>query len=377
MSVALTRRALLPLILTLGCHKQAPRAVPADLSVARLSAAQASAAKLEVEPASEHQVAFGVHAKGRVVLRDLESAHVFSPVTGRVVRIEAPTWRVRDGSRAPGGDCVGRRWAGLLRPGEGATPTSPPPAPSSNDSASCSTRRRRPARIWKRLRRPPRNPRGAGARTHKARLLRASAHNGAAQEYVLRAPIDGEIMARNVSPGVEVQGEYAGGTTSSCSPSETWIRSWLMRTCSRWIWRASRWAHPPASRLRPTRAPAFAASVEWVADMLEAQTRTARVRCAMPNPDRRLKPEMFAAVTIASGGTTRLALARSALLRLGDQTVAFVEVSPPGAGVREFQRRPVAVADEGGGVFVPITRGINPGDRVVTRGAILLSGMIQ
>jgi hypothetical protein len=57
--------------------------------------------------------------------------------------------------------------------------------------------------------------------------------------------------------------------------------------------------------------------------------------------------------------------------------VAFVEVSAPGAGVREFQRRPVAVGEEGGGGFVPITRGITAGDRVVTSGGILLSGMIQ
>ena len=346
MSVALTRRALLPLILTLGCHEQAPRAVPADLSVARLSAAQASAAKLEVEPASEHQVAFGVHATGRVVLRDLESAHVFSPVTGRVVRIKAPLGAYVT-AHAPlaviASADVGQAFSDLEK--------------ANADFAAASAELKRQRELFDAqaaARKDPEAAQAAAAKSRaelerarqKARLLRASAYNGAAQEYVLRAPIDGEILARNVSPGVEVQGEYAGGTIVELFTIGN-LDPILVEADVFEVDLARIKVGASASvEVAAYPGAAFAARVEWVADMLEAQTRTARVRCALPNPDRKLKPEMFAAVTIASGGTTRLALARSALLRLGDQTVAFVEVSPPGAGVREFQRRPVAVADE-------------------------------
>jgi cobalt-zinc-cadmium efflux system membrane fusion protein len=31
------------------------------------------------------------------------------------------------------------------------------------------------------------------------------------QEHTLRAPIDGDVIARSANPGTEVQGQYSGG----------------------------------------------------------------------------------------------------------------------------------------------------------------------
>jgi cobalt-zinc-cadmium efflux system membrane fusion protein len=369
--------AVLVLLPTLACHKEVATAMPADLSVARLSAAQVSAAKLEVQPAAERPVGFGVHTTGRVVLRDLGTAHVFSPVTGRVVRIEAAVGAyVKAGATLAviASADVGQAFSDVEK--------------ATADFAAAGAELKRQRELFQAqaaARKDLEAAQAAAAKSraeldrahHKARLLRSSARDGDAQEYVLRAPIDGEVLARNVSPGVEVQGEYAGGnvvelfTIGNLDPILVEADAFevdLARIKVGALVSVEVAAYPGL---------AFAAKVEWVADTLDPQTRTARVRCALPNPDRKLKPEMFATVTIASGGTTRLALPRSALLRLGDQMFAFVETSPPGAAMRDFQRRPVAVDEQEGGPFVPITRGIAPRDRVVTSGAILLSGMIQ
>ncbi len=31
------------------------------------------------------------------------------------------------------------------------------------------------------------------------------------QTYTLAAPVDGEVLMRNINPGIEVQGQYTGG----------------------------------------------------------------------------------------------------------------------------------------------------------------------
>jgi len=44
----------------------------------------------------------------------------------------------------------------------------------------------------------------------------------------------------------------------------------------------------------------FRGRADWLSDMLDPVTHTAKVRCQIANPDRALKPEMFATVTFPS-----------------------------------------------------------------------------
>jgi cobalt-zinc-cadmium efflux system membrane fusion protein len=94
------------------------------------------------------------------------------------------------------------------------------------------------------------------------------------------------------------------------------------------------------------------------------------------NPTRKLKPEMYATVTIGVPGVEALAVPLTAILRLADQTVVFVEQGATPDGRRRFVRRVVAAGDDEGTSLVPVTHGLQPGEKVVTSGAILLSGML-
>jgi membrane fusion protein, heavy metal efflux system len=120
----------------------------------------------------------------------------------------------------------------------------------------------------------------------------------------------------------------------------------------------------------------FAGKVDWISGALDPVARTAKVRSTLPNPDRALKPEMFATVEIAARSRTTLALPRSAVLRLGDQTVVFVEKGRAPDGRVRFERRPVTVDETPGGDYLPVVRGVDEKERVVTSGAILLAGML-
>ena len=75
----------------------------------------------------------------------------------------------------------------------------------------------------------------------------------------------------------------------------------------------------------------FKGQVDWVSGMLDPGTRTAKVRCTFDNPDKLLRPEMYATVQISVDQKRALAIPRNALLRLGEYKVVFVEV---GRGAR-------------------------------------------
>ena len=100
------------------------------------------------------------------------------------------------------------------------------------------------------------------------------------------------------------------------------------------------------------------------------------MRCDRKNPERLLKPEMFATAALVVADRKAPALVRSALLRLGDTYVVFVQTKAAPDGRLVFERRPVAVNEDEGGDYLPVTHGLVVGDKVVTAGAVLLSGML-
>jgi hypothetical protein len=85
---------------------------------------------------------------------------------------------------------------------------------------------------------------------------------------------------------------------------------------------------------------------------------------------------MYATVSLAADQQRAPALPPSAILHLGDQTMAFVDLGKTAGGRHRFERRPVSVNEELGGMYLPVLRGITVGERVVTGGALLLSGML-
>jgi multidrug efflux pump subunit AcrA (membrane-fusion protein) len=120
----------------------------------------------------------------------------------------------------------------------------------------------------------------------------------------------------------------------------------------------------------------FEGHVDWVSGSLDPNSRTAKVRISVDNHDRLLKPEMYATISIAVDTGKALAIPRTALLRLGDQNVVFVQVGKTPKGELKFERRPVAVDEEEGGDYLPVTHGLADGEPIVTSGGILLLGMI-
>jgi len=107
--------------------------------------------------------------------------------------------------------------------------------------------------------------------------------------------------------------------------------------------------------------------VEYVYPSLNQKTRTLKVRIRMNNPGERLKPNMFAAVSIF-GGAKRdvISVPREALIRTGDEQRVIVQVKPG-----EFSAREVVSGIESGD-YIEIISGIEDGEYVVTSGQFLI-----
>ncbi|NGZ03692.1 MAG: efflux RND transporter periplasmic adaptor subunit, partial [Nitrospira sp. WS238] len=91
------------------------------------------------------------------------------------------------------------------------------------------------------------------------------------------------------------------------------------------------------------------------------------LRLALPNPDGRLKPEMFATIRLFSEAQPdRLAVPEVALQRDQGRTFVFVQRSPS-----EYELREVHIG-ESNGTFTSILGGLNEGEPVVTHGAFVL-----
>ena len=73
----------------------------------------------------------------------------------------------------------------------------------------------------------------------------------------------------------------------------------------------------------------FEGKVTYIGDILDPQTRTARVRCEVANPDVRLKLDMFAAIELPTHFSRRaLVVPPSAIQQLNGNDVVFVRKSP-------------------------------------------------
>ena len=116
--------------------------------------------------------------------------------------------------------------------------------------------------------------------------------------------------------------------------------------------------------------------VERVGQVLDTTTRTVEAVIRVPNQRRRLRPGMFATVSLRSAHSAPeapvLTVPASAVLVDGDDRIVFVEVGEGTYERRVVDAVPLPAADERGPARSIVREGLAPGDRVVVRGAFFL-----
>jgi cobalt-zinc-cadmium efflux system membrane fusion protein len=338
---------------------------------------QLEAASVRLAVAREQDVDINISVGGKITFDDLKVTHIFSPVTGRVTRVLGQL-----------GQSVskGTPLAAIASPDVGTTASDVLKAKAGLTTAEHEYRRQQElyaahATSQKDFETAEGTYRKAKAEYERAQLksqlLKSGVIDQVTQEYTIRSPIAGEIVARGANPGIEVQGQYSGAN----NPLELFTIGDLNP-----IWVVGDVYEMDLSRIKPGASVAvksplfpdqeFRGKVDWIANALDPILRTAKVRCTLANPNKKLKPEMYQIVTISVPGKAVLAIPRSAVLRLGDETVVFAAAGQRPDGKIVFKRRRVTVNEEETGNLIPVLDGLKAGDTIVVEGAIFLAGLV-
>ncbi|WCM93965.1 efflux RND transporter periplasmic adaptor subunit [Acidovorax sp. NCPPB 2350] len=204
----------------------------------------------------------------------------------------------------------------------------------------------------------------SSARAASDRLAQLGASAGAAsqREYVLRAPISGRLVDMSGA-----QGGYWNDITSSMMTVADLSTVWLSASVAEKD--LSRMFVGQAARIGLQAYPGrtFEGKVKYIGDLLDADTRTARVRIAIDNRDGLFKPGMFAHVEFTGGARQALLVPATAVLQSGLDTRVFVETAQ-GRYEPHVVEVGATVADR-----IEVLSGLKAGDRIVARGGVLLN----
>jgi len=316
-----------------------------------------------------------IQATGRLTFDDRRVTHVFSPVGGRVTRLLADL-----GQRVQAGQPL----ALIDSPDLGSALADARKAEAAYALAEREYERQKElfaahAGAQRDLETAEASWKNAQAERDRARqkagFLHAPETKGVSQGFALRAPIAGEVIARSTNPGTDVPGQYGGGATSELFTLGDLGTLWLMAD----LYEADLFRVKVGSRVE-VRVEGYplgpvTTRVDWISSTLDPATRTAKLRCVLPNRSHLLRPEMFAKVLIQVVPDQALAIPRTAVVRLGSQTYAFVELPPAADGTLRFERKPVKVDEQVAGDLLPVKDGLKQGERVVAKGAMILAGM--
>ena len=176
----------------------------------------------------------------------------------------------------------------------------------------------------------------------------------------LRAPFTGEVIERNATIGEVIDPNKALFTVADLST----------------VWVRADFPEQQAGRLKTgliieVRVSAysgtmFQGTITYVGAVIDPTTRTVMARAEVSNPEGRLRPEMFAEVTLVTDEQSVLSVPRSAVQQVGSRTVVFVVRGP-----RRFESREVTLG-QASSEYVQIVAGLTSGHEVVTQGSYAL-----
>lgn len=189
--------------------------------------------------------------------------------------------------------------------------------------------------------------------------------SGRTAAAVIRAPVSGIVVEKQVTPGQLLQ----AGTTATftvANLSQVWILAQVAPDDLSAIGRGDPAQIDPRDGTGP-----FRGTVENISASVDPDTRAVVTRIVAPNPGGLLKKQMYVDVSIESGRvTTGLLVPVSAVLR-DDENLPFVYVALRDGS---FARRHVTLGYRDSQNY-DVTSGLQAGDRIVANGAIFLQFM--
>jgi len=185
---------------------------------------------------------------------------------------------------------------------------------------------------------------------------------GTESRVAVRTPLNGKVVERSVTEGQFVQPDN-NPLMVIADLANLWILADIYENDLHRI-RLGQKAEVTTAAYPDER---FTATISRISDVVDPTTRTVKVRFLVSNPAARLKPEMFASVTIfLNEQATALTVPASAVFAEGGKNYVYVQT-----GITEFTRRLVEVSPDPSG-RMRVTSGLKAGEKVVSERALLV-----
>lgn len=178
---------------------------------------------------------------------------------------------------------------------------------------------------------------------------------------VMRSPLKGVVVKRNVEPGSAVDSGDVIATLAD--PKQLWFLGNVFEQDLRLIKSGQKIvlqveAYPDKE---------FVAYANYIAPAIDPQTRALLIRADIDNHDDLLRPDMFASAKLTTGMADAIVVPQTAVVRIREMRYVIIR-----AGDEVYRRIPVKGYDLNSKAFA-ITSGIEPGSRILAEGAVLLN----
>ncbi|HEY1290133.1 MAG TPA: efflux RND transporter periplasmic adaptor subunit [Burkholderiales bacterium] len=315
-----------------------------------------------VEPRREVTLRFN----GRLVWNEDRTARVFAPFAGRVQSIEA-----RPGERVARGQAL----AVLAAPDFGVAQAEARKA--ENDYSLAQKNLERIRELAQAGVAPAKDLQAAEAEVARTASERARANarlklygkdDTVDQRLALRSPVAGVVVERNLNPGQELRTDSQGDKPLFVvsDPARLWF---LLDVSEQDIARVKAGTEVKLSTasLGEDR---ISGRVMHVAELVDPQTRTVKVRGVVDEPDERLKAEMFTVAELKLPAASGYLVPTRAVYLRGEQHFVFID---QGAG--RYARRAIVPGPISDG-YQAVLGGIAATDKVVVDGNLLLERLL-
>jgi len=179
----------------------------------------------------------------------------------------------------------------------------------------------------------------------------------------VRSPIAGTTVTRKVGPGQYVKPDSADPLFTIADLSTVWLLADVYEADVPLIRVGQRIEVHVAAYPNE----AFTARIAYVSSSVDPTSHRVGLRGVVENSRRRLKPEMFASFRVVTNSETQsLAVPTSAIVREGDKTSVWVSQDR-----NHFLRKDVKTGIQQGG-YVQIISGLELGEKVVSAGGLFI-----
>ncbi len=184
------------------------------------------------------------------------------------------------------------------------------------------------------------------------------------QKVFFRAPLAGKIMEMAIVPG-EYRNDISAPVFTIANLDSVWVTSEIPEDQIRHVSVGEK----VEVELVAFPGETYHARVTRIADQLNPQTRTVKVRAELPNPGGKLLPEMFGTIRHSHPPQTLPSVPPEAIVTCQGKKCVFVERK-----TGTFELVPVVTAPAANG-RVPVRQGLRGGEKIVVEGVMQLVGM--